>query len=85
MARKDVSKQEFLQMASRCRNEIKDLRARIAYLEPKAEAYDSLTAVLRLLPQPSRGMSEDLVWRLDKRISELMEPAEEDQVKEREE
>jgi hypothetical protein len=74
MAQQDVSNSEFMQMAQRCRDEIKELRARIAYLEPKADAYDNMSAVLRLLPQPSRGMSEDLVWRLDKRISELMIP-----------
>lgn len=67
---------EFLQMMDRCKSEIKDLRARIAFLEPKAAAYDDLSAVLRLLPRPPQGMSEDLVWRLEKRMGELMKPAE---------
>lgn len=34
-------------------------------------AYDNIAAVLRLLPQPSVGMGEDLVWLLSKKISEL--------------
>lgn len=36
-----------------------------------ADAYDNLVRVLRLLPQPSVGMGEDMVWILDKRIREL--------------
>lgn len=31
----------------------------------------NLVRVLRLLPQPSVGMGEDMVWILDKRIREL--------------
>lgn len=73
---KEVSAQEFLQMAARCRDEIKDLRGVIGRLSPKAEAYDAISTVLGLLPQRSQGMSEDLVWRLDKRIAELMAPDE---------
>ncbi|MBY2992482.1 hypothetical protein HF272_13690 [Rhizobium leguminosarum] len=71
---KEVSAQEFVQMAQRCRDEVKDLRAVIDRLQPKADAYDNIAAVLRLLPRPSQGMSEDLVWRLEKRIRELQEP-----------
>ncbi|WP_139812958.1 hypothetical protein [Ensifer aridi] len=64
-------KQEMIEMARRCSAEIKELRAHIARLEPKAHAYDNLCSVLRLLPQPSVGYSEDLAWRLDNRVNEL--------------
>jgi hypothetical protein len=62
---------EFIDMAERCKHEIIILRQQIARLSPKAEAYDNLAAVLRLLPQPSQGMGEDLVWRIEKRLAEL--------------
>lgn len=58
-------------MMNRCKNEIAGLRAVIDRLRPKADAYDNLASVLRLLPQPSQGMGEDVVWILDKRIREL--------------
>ncbi|MFT4115443.1 hypothetical protein [Bradyrhizobium sp.] len=65
---------EAVDMMRRCKDEIVGLRAEIERLKPKAHAYDSVSTVLRLLPQPSAGMSEDLVWRLDKRIRELVKP-----------
>lgn len=67
-------KAELIQMMQRCREEIRSLRARLAVVEPKAEAYDNLAAVLRLLPQPPMSYGEDLVWRLEKRIEELTAP-----------
>lgn len=69
----EMSNAEAIQMMNRCKQEILSLRAVIARLEPKADAYDNLVRVLRLLPQPSVGMGEDMVWILDKRIRE-MEP-----------
>jgi hypothetical protein len=62
---------EAIQMMERCKHEIRELRGVVDRLRPKAEAYDNLAAVLRLLPQPGIGMSEDMVWVLDKRIQEL--------------
>ncbi len=67
----EMKNAEAIQMMSRCKQEILSLRAVIARLEPKADAYDNLVRVLRLLPQPSVGMGEDMVWILDKRIREL--------------
>lgn len=69
-----INNQEAIQMMGRCKEEIRSLRAQIDRLKPKADAYDSVAAVLRLLPQPSQGMGEDLVWTLDKRIRELTPP-----------
>lgn len=63
---------EAIEMMSRCKAEILQLRKIIDRLQPKAEAYDNIAAVLRLLPQPSVGiMGEDLVWILENHIREL--------------
>jgi hypothetical protein len=67
----EISNQEAIQMMNRCKEEILSLRAIIERLQPKADAYDNLATVLRLLPQPRQGMGEDLVWTLKKRIEEL--------------
>lgn len=67
----EMKNAEAIQMMNRCKQEILSLRAVIARLEPKADAYDNLVRVLRLLPQPSVGMGEDMVWILDERIREL--------------
>ena len=66
-----IDNKEAIQMMQRCKSEIMNLKATIARLQPKAEAYDNLATLLRLLPQQSVGMGEDLVWVLDKRIREL--------------
>jgi hypothetical protein len=71
----EMSNKEAIEMMNRCKQEIVGLRATIAGLQPKAEAYDNLVTVLRLLPRPSVGMGEDMVWTLDKRIRELTPPA----------
>lgn len=68
---KEMSNSEAIQMMERCKHEIRDLRAVIDRLRPKADAYDNMAAVLRLLPQQSVGMGEDMIWVLDKRIREL--------------
>lgn len=67
----EMSKQEAIQMMTRCLHEIEGLRGEITVLRPKAEAYDNIAAVLRLLPQPTRGYGEDLTWVLKKRIKEI--------------
>lgn len=67
----EMSNAEAIEMMNRCKHEIMKLRSTIDRLKPKADAYDSLASVLRLLPQASVGMGEDMVWILDKRIREL--------------
>jgi hypothetical protein len=75
--RDTIENNEAIEMMNRCKHEIANLRAEIGRLKPKADAYDSVAAVLRLLPQQSVGAGEDLVWILDKRIRELTpKPAE---------
>lgn len=68
---KDMSNQEAIQMMERCKNEIMTLRAQIDRLTPKADAYDNIATLLRLLPRQSVGMGEDMIWVLNKRIREL--------------
>jgi hypothetical protein len=67
----EINNKEAVEMMNRCKHEIMLLRARIEQLGPKAEAYDNIVAILRLLPQHSVGEGADLVWILDKRIQEL--------------
>lgn len=67
----EISNKEAIEMMNRCKHEIASLKAVIGRLQPKADAYDNLAAIVRLLPQPSQGYGEDLVWVLDKRIREL--------------
>lgn len=67
----EISNGEAIEMMNRCKAEIISLRNLVEHLRPKAEAYDNIAAVLRLLPQQRMGMEEDLVWALEKRIHEL--------------
>lgn len=71
---REFTQDEAIDMMLRCKSEILQLREIIAQLRPKAEAYDNITAVLRLLPQQSIGMGEDLVWILGRRINDLKTP-----------
>lgn len=64
---------EAIHMMKRCRDEIRQQRATIEHLMPKAQAWDQLCKVLNLLPQPSQGYGEDLVWRLDEEIKAVSE------------
>jgi hypothetical protein len=66
-----MSDSEALQMMRRASDEIKGQRATIAKLQPKAEAYDAICAILGLLPGPSRGYTEDVAFLLDRRIEEI--------------
>lgn len=78
MSKIEISNFEAIQMMNRCKHELMQLRQELATLRPKADAYDNLATVLRLLPQLSQGYGEDLVWILEKRIQELTpKPAEE--------
>lgn len=64
---------EAIDMMVRAIADIQSLRSEVARLKPKADAYDSISIILNLLPKPSQGYGEDLVWRLQKRIKELQE------------
>lgn len=66
-----ISNIEAAEMAERAASEIESLRRINADLAPKAEAYEMISVILRLLPQPSQGYAEDMVWRLRTRAEEL--------------
>lgn len=66
-----MNDREAIEMMQRCMSAIAGLREEVSRLRPRAEAYDVLAQVLSYLPQRSVGMSEDLVWVLDKRIREI--------------
>lgn len=54
-----------------CVEEITALRGQVRLLTPKADAFDALTQVLGMMPQPSQGYAPDLVWRLRTEIKGL--------------
>ncbi|MGK2908789.1 MAG: hypothetical protein ACSLE1_03170 [Sphingobium sp.] len=66
-----MTDKDVIDMTQRCIEEISMLRDEVARLAPKADAYDAITSILGLLPRPSQGYGEDIVWRLKKQIAEL--------------
>lgn len=70
-----MDSKEAKQMIQRCINEIEQLRGEIGRLRPMADAYQLITKILGLVPGPSVGYGEDLVWILKKRLREIEEPA----------
>ena len=63
---------EVLQLIRRCTDEIKTLRKQIDHLQPKAEAYDAMLTILRMVPCGGMvGRGEDLVWLLDRKVQEI--------------
>lgn len=66
---------EMAGMAERAAVEIKGLRAQNLALSAKADAYETVRAVVRLLPREPQGMSEDFAWRLEQRAEQLREQA----------
>lgn len=63
---------EAAQMMQRCVEEIEILHTTIQHLQPKAHAYDTLSAVVRSMgPRDGVGHSPSLTWELKKKIQEL--------------
>jgi hypothetical protein len=63
---------EAMDMMHRCVDELTTNRKTIEYLSVRAEAYEVIRDVVRMAsPKSSQGYSEDLVWRLKKKIEEL--------------
>lgn len=65
---------ETLMLLRRASEEIRQLRAHLARIEPKAEAYDNIAAILRMMPKQSGGYGPDVLWEIEKHIAELMDP-----------
>lgn len=59
------------------REEIAALRQQVARLWPKAEAYDHIATILKLLPKQGTPMGEDVLWKIDKHFEQLATPAQE--------
>lgn len=68
------TKGNVAQMAERAAQEIENLRRINLALAAKADAYDTVTAILGLLPKRGESMGEDLAWMLRRRAAELREP-----------
>ncbi len=66
-----MSDKEAADIINRCIGEITQLRNEIAFLQPKAEAYNHISQVLSMVPRNSQCMGEDLVWRLKDKLGEL--------------
>lgn len=66
-----MNDQEAIEMMQRCVHELEDNRRLVARLAPNAEAYEVIRDIIRMVPKPSQGYGEDLVWRLKKKIDEL--------------
>lgn len=69
---------EAIQMMQRCAHDIRDLRAQNNSLAPKAEAYEVIRDIMRLVPKPSQDYGEDIIWTLEKKIKELQPKPKED-------
>lgn len=71
MSIENMTNAEAIEMMHRCIAEVEGLRAQIAMLKPKADAYDNIAVILGLLPRASISMGEDFIWRLKQRVREL--------------
>ena len=70
----DTDVADVADMADRAAAEIENLRNMVAELRPRAEAYDTVCAILGLLPKPVQGYGEDMAWRLRKQAADLRKP-----------
>ncbi len=66
-----MNDKEAIEMMHRCIEEIETQRRVVERLSPKAEAYEVIRDIVRMQPRTSQGYSEDLVWLLKKKITEL--------------
>lgn len=66
-----MTDKDTAEMIQRCIEEITGLQNRLAALAPRADAYEAITKILNLLPQPSQGYGVDIVWQLRKELAEL--------------
>lgn len=61
-----MTNRDALQMLSVLREEILSLRAHVARLQPKAEAYELISKILHVtVKDQGGGMGEDVLWKID--------------------
>lgn len=67
-----MNDKEAIEMMERCLYEIESQRTHIEFLTPRADAYEIISIISRgLAPRQGGTMSEDITWRLRKKIEEL--------------
>lgn len=66
-----MNDREAIDMMHRCKAEIQSLRRANVELAPKADAYDTIRQILDMMPRRAVGMTEDIVWSLERRIADL--------------
>lgn len=69
-----MNDKQALEMMNRCEHAIESLRKQIAYLEPQAQAYDSIRQILGMTSRvnsSSMGMGEDALWVIRKERQKL--------------
>ncbi len=66
-----MNDKEAIEMMHRCIDEIETQRRLVERLSPKAEAYEVIRDIVQMGPKQTQGYSEDLIWRLKKKIAEL--------------
>lgn len=65
---------ETIEVLEKAKHEILSLKNQINHLKYKADAYDNISSILRLIPFPNRqGMGEDIGWLIDQHISDMKE------------
>lgn len=68
---------ELNQILLSAHDEIVSLRTRLANVEPKADAYDTIARLARLIvSDEARGYSVDVAWRIKSLLEKAKAPAE---------
>lgn len=67
-----LDRTELIRMLRMAYDEIITLQRAVTDLEPRALAYDNLSRVIGLIPQPERGYDEDIAWRLKQQVDALI-------------
>ena len=68
-----MDRTETISLLRQGHDEIVTLRRRLAELEPKAHAYDTLAIIARIAePIESRGFSVDIAWTLKDAVDKLV-------------
>jgi hypothetical protein len=68
-----------MQLLRRAHDEVLNQRFRVAHLEPKAHAYDTIAQIARLSIDsvPPQGAEIDIAWRLKEMVDKLRSKDEE--------
>lgn len=68
-----MDRPETISLLRQAHDEVVMLRRRVAELEPKAHAYDTIAIIARhTTPNESQGYSVDVAWRLKEAVDKLV-------------